>query len=315
MRTLYDPIEPFAARHLETGDGHRIYVEQAGNPQGIPVLFLHGGPGSGCNENHRRYFHPRRYHVILFDQRGCNRSLPRGGTAHNTTSLLLQDMEAIRRHVGVERWLLFGGSWGSTLALLYAAVHPERVQGMILRGVFLARARDLDWFVGDGVRRIFPDAWDRFLEVIAPAERSEPIAACARHVLGADPDSAARHARAWAHWAGTVATYLLPESGRDAPDAALQYDQVRIEMHYGLNRYFLEENQILSRATLLPRVPTRIIHGRRDLTCTLDASWALRSAVPWAELVIVPEGGHLASEPSMVDALIEATDAMAERLP
>lgn len=314
MRTLYGPMEPFAELQLDTGDGHRVYVEQAGNPGGTPVLFLHGGPGSGCNENHRRYFDARHYHVILFDQRGCNRSTPRGSIAHNTTHQLLQDMEAIRLHAGVDRWLLFGGSWGSTLALLYAQAHPERVLGMILRGTFLARARDLDWFVGDGVRRIFPDEWERFVAGMSAAERHDPVAACARHVLGTDPTSAARHAAAWSRWSGRVATYLLPWNGGDSAEPAQLVDQARIEMHYAMHRYFIAENQILDRAVQVPRVPTHIIHGRRDLTCTLDASWALKSALPWAELTIVNEGGHLAGEPAMVDALVTATDAMAGRL-
>lgn len=316
MNTLYDPLEPFAVDHLDRGDGHRIYVEQAGKPNGIPVVFLHGGPGSGCNENHRRYFDPSRYRVILFDQRGCNRSEPQGEVRNNTTDLLLDDLEAIRRHAGVDQWLVFGGSWGATLALLYAQTHARHVLGLILRGTFLARARDLDWFVGDGVRRIFPDDWERFTMTMPATERNDPIGACARHVLGPDPKLGMRYGLAWSRWAGRVATYLLPEAPPgtgETPDETL-YRQSRIEMHYAAHRYFVAENQILERAGSLPRVPMRIIHGRRDLTCTLDSAWDLHKAVPWSELVVVREGGHLASEPSMVDALVAATDWMAGKL-
>lgn len=314
MNTLYDPLQPFAVHHLDTLDGHRVYLEQAGNPDGIPVVFLHGGPGSGCNENHRRYFDPKRYRIILFDQRGCNRSSPRGEIRNNTTALLLEDMEAIRRHAGVEQWLVFGGSWGATLALLYAQAHPQRVRGLILRGTFLARARDLDWFVGDGVRRIFPDAWEHFVAAMAPADRDDPVGACLRHVLGPDPVRGMHYGVAWSRWAGQVAAYLLPEGSTETSATDVLYQQSRIEMHYAAHRYFIVENQILEQAGALPRVPTRIIHGRCDLTCTLDASWALHRAVPWSELVVVREGGHLASEPSMVDALVDATRWMAGQL-
>lgn len=314
MKSLYDPIMPFAVDRLDSGDGHDIYCEQAGNPDGIPVLFLHGGPGSGCNENHRRYFNPAIYRVILFDQRGSNRSAPKGAVNNNTTQLLLRDMESIRKQMGIERWLLFGGSWGSTLALLYAQTHPDRVRAMILRGIFLARSRDLQWFAHDGISRIFPDAWARFLGAMTAEERNDPLAACQRHVLGSDPALRNRYALAWSRWAGEVASYLLPEPAPTEPDVETTVQQARIEMHYALHRYFLAENQILEHAGRIPRVPVRIIHGRRDLTCTLDAAWALHQNLPHAELVIVREGGHLASEPVMVDALVTASDAMAEKV-
>ena len=314
MRVLYDPITPFVVDRVDAGDGHEIHVEQAGNPMGIPVLFLHGGPGSGCNENHRRYFNPARYRIVLFDQRGSNRSTPKGEVRNNTTQLLLQDMELIRKQLSVEQWLLFGGSWGSTLALLYAQTHPQRVRGMILRGIFLARERDLYWFARDGVSRIFPDEWDRFLAAMTPAEREDPVAACQRHVLGSDPVQCERYALAWSRWAGQVATWLLPEAASAETDVKTTVQQARIEMHYAKHRYFLTENQILDNAGVVPRVPIGIVHGRRDLTCTLDAAWALYGKLPGAELVIVRDAGHLASEPAMVHALVTATDAMSDRL-
>ncbi|MBI1731413.1 MAG: prolyl aminopeptidase [Gammaproteobacteria bacterium] len=314
MRSLFEPITPFAAERIEVGGGHSIHVEQAGNSRGIPVLFLHGGPGSGCNENHRRYFSPDQYRVVLFDQRGCNRSTPGGETRSNTTQLLLRDMETIRERAGVDKWLLFGGSWGSTLALLYAETFPERVRGMILRGVFLARTRDLEWLALDGANRIFPDAWQIFLDAVAPAERNDPLAACERHILGSDQSLRRHYALAWSRWAGRVATYLLPEPVPAEQDEETIIRQAQIEMHYARHRYFLADNQVLENAATIPAVPVRIIHGRRDLTCTLEASWALREKLSGAELVIVPDGGHLASEPAMVDALVTATDAMAARL-
>jgi proline iminopeptidase len=314
MRVLYEPIEPFAVDRIATGDGHSIYVEQAGNPAGIPVLFLHGGPGSGCNENHRRYFHPAKWRVILFDQRGCNRSTPAGETRNNTTPLLLQDMEAIRARAGIGKWVLFGGSWGATLALLYAQANAARVLGLVLRGVFLARQRDLDWFARDGANRIFPDEWARFVEAMAPVERQDPVTACIGHVLGDDAAMRRRHALAWSRWSTQVTTYLLGEAPAADQDEETLVCQARIEMHYARNRYFVSENQILDQSAKLPAVPIRLIHGRRDLTCTLDSSWSLRQRLPGAELVIVREGGHLASEPVMVDALVRATDALAEAL-
>ena len=314
MRLLYDPIAQFTVDRFDSGDGHGIYVEQAGDPKGIPVLFLHGGPGSGCNENHRRYFNPGVYRVILFDQRGSGKSTPKGEVQNNTTQLLLRDMELIRNHTGVGQWLLFGGSWGSTLALLYAQAHPEWVRGMVLRGIFLARERDLYWFAHDGVSRIFPDEWDRFLGAMTPEERHDPLAACQQHVLGSDAVLRERSALAWLRWAGQVATYLLPEAPPAEPDMAITVQQARIEMHYAQQRYFLTENQILDNANRIPKIPVHIIHGRRDLTCTLDAAWALREKLPYADLVIVREGGHLASEPAMVDALVTATDSMADKL-
>ena len=314
MRMLYDPIVPYAVHRLDVGGGHEIFVEQCGNHAGIPVLFLHGGPGSGCNENHRRYFNPARYRVVLFDQRGCNRSRPKGEVRNNTTQLLLQDMEAIRKYCAVEQWLLFGGSWGSTLALLYAQAHSQRVRAMILRGIFLARERDLQWFGHGGVSRMFPDEWERFLDAMTGDEREDPLAACQRHVLGSDPALCERYALAWSRWAGQVATWLLPEAPPAETDVETTVQQARIEMHYAGHRYFLTQNQILDNTGGIVHLPLRIIHGRRDLTCTLDAAWALRRNMPGAELVIVRDGGHLASEPAMVDALVTATDALAARL-
>ena len=314
MRALYPEIAPFNTFIVDVGAPHRLHVEEAGARDGIPVVFLHGGQGSGCNENHRRYFDPARYRIILFDQRGCHRSTPRGTVEGNTTQDLLADIERIRARLAIERWVVFGGSWGATLGLLYAQRNPDQVLALILRGVFLARRADLDWFARDGASRIFPDHWAEFVRSVPEAERLDLVAALHGRVHGSNPEVKRQAASAWSTWATRVTTYLLPQADVVEEDADRIMDQVAIETHYAYHRYFITENQIIANAAGLPDVPTRIIHGRRDLTCTLDASWALHNAVPRSELVIVNEGGHLAGEPVMTDALVAATDSMAARL-
>ncbi len=315
MRELYPSIDALQRYHLQVDEVHTVYAEEAGNPRGIPVIFLHGGPGSGCNENHRRYFNPKKYRVVLFDQRGCNRSAPAGETRNNSTPALLQDIEHIRAHLGIEQWLVFGGSWGATLGLLYAQSYPSRVLGLILRGTFLARQKDLDWFAGQGAGMIFPDYWQEFTELIPPAERDDLVTAYHTRVHGSDKKIREAAALAWSQWAGRLVTYLLPGVEDYTPsNVDKTVCEVLIETHYAKHRYFIAENQILDNAALLPAVPMRIIHGRRDLTCTLDTSWSLHRARPDAELVIVREGGHLAGEAVMTDALVTATDEFAGTL-
>lgn len=317
-RELYPPLPSFMDTRLDVGGGHQLYLEQSGTPDGIPVLFLHGGPGSGCEEKHRCYFDPARYRIILFDQRGSHRSTPQGGIEHNTTDDLLQDMERIRQQLGIEQWLLYGGSWGATLALLYAGQHPERVLGMILRGSFLAREADLHWFVGGGTRDLFPDHWQRFVDFFPP-EDAQSGAAMARFLhRELDSEQAARReaaARAWAQWAGTVV--MAPQGVDyciDEETIPQLIGSVRIEMHYAVHRYFITENQILEQAALLPEVPIHLIHGRNDLTCLPAASWTLHQALPGSTLEMVSGAGHLAGEPLMIDTLLRATDGMAARL-
>ena len=315
MRSLYPEISPLSTSTIAVDDVHDVYYEESGNINGIPVIFLHGGPGSGCNENHRRYFNPELYRIVIFDQRGCNRSTPGGEVRNNTTADLLSDIESIRRTLGIDKWMVFGGSWGATLGLLYAQQYPERVLAMVLRGCFLARKRDLDWFIHGGVSRIFPDAWADFIEVIPDQERDDPVAACYRRMLGADETEKTRFARAWSLWAGKIVTYLftdLGDTGNENPEKMI--NEVCIETHYASHGYFIEENQIINNLNKLPDVPVRIIHGRRDLTCLLESSWELHQHIKNSELVIVREGGHLASESVMTDALIQATDHMAEIL-
>jgi len=312
MHSLYPEIEPFQTHSLATDSVHKLYVEECGRPDGIPVIFLHGGPGSGCKENHRRYFNPEKYRVILFDQRGCNRSTPQGSTESNTTSDLIEDMERIRRHLGVDHWMVFGGSWGATLGLLYAEIFPEKVTGLILRGTFLARRQDLDWFAKDGVNRIFPDYWEEFISVISPEERDDLIAAYHGRIHGNEGDEKKRFARNWSDWASRVVTWNLKEEKEEEHDEETILHEASIEIHYAKNWYFLAENKILNDCDRLPKVSTIIIHGRRDLTCLPEASWSLHKHLPHSELVILPDAGHLAGEPAMVDALVQATDRMAE---
>ncbi len=317
--TLYPEIEPFDCWHLVQGP-HRIHVEQCGNPGGVPVLFLHGGPGSGCRPCHRQFFDPAHYHIILFDQRGAGRSRPHGLLEDNDTGHLLGDMEAIRERLGLERWLLFGGSWGATLALLYAQKWPERVSGLILRGVFLARRRDIDWFFHDGANRFFPEQWQQLCGELGRVLGDELIEELHRRLHTGDRQLALAAARAWSDWSGKVVSWSLDpapqaddEDGKEE-DPEYLIRQTTIEMHYARNRYFIEENQILRHAGRLPRVPTVIIHGRRDLTCTPEAAWLLHRAIPGSGLELLSQAGHLASEPQTMAALVATTDRFRELL-
>ena len=312
MKTLYPEIEAFASDSIETDSGHSVYYEQAGNPDGIPVVFLHGGPGSGCNENHRRYFDPAKYRVILLDQRGCNRSTPNGHVEENTTQHLLADIDAIRQALAIDRWLLFGGSWGATLAWLYAEDHPANVTGMILRGSFLARQQDFDWFAGNGVNKIMPDYWNEFISGFEVANSKQLIEELHRRVFSDDEQIQLAAARAWSLWAGRVVTNCFDsEYGLDMDKPEKLVNEVRIEMHYARHRYFIDENQILDNIHLVPNVPVKIIHGRQDLTCLPESSWLLHNAINGSSLTMVKNTGHLAGEPAMINALVDATDNMA----
>jgi len=310
MRTLYPEIADPRVYSLPVDDEHVLYVEECGTPEGIPVVFLHGGPGSGCKAYHRQFFDPARYRIVLFDQRGCGRSRPQGRTEANTTHDLVVDLERIRTHLGIGRWVLFGGSWGSTLALIYAQTHPDRVLAMILRGTFLARQADMDWFFKNGLNLIFPDYWQEVMRAFPPDGQSDMIETCYRRVRSNDPAVRLAAARAWTEWTGRVVTYRLPEGPtlpKTPEDEQRMLNDVLIESHYARHRYFIEPNQILRDANKLPRVQTTLIHGRADLTCTVEASWSLH-------LVILRDAGHLASEPPVIDALVTATDKLAAAL-
>lgn len=315
MRELYPPIEPYAVHLLDVGNSHTVYVEECGNPAGIPAVFLHGGPGGGCKPYHRSFFDPAVYRAILFDQRGCGRSKPYGLLEHNTTQHLLADMEMIRERLGLDKWLLFAGSWGSTLALLYAQHYPQRVSGIVSRGTFLARQEDLDWYIKDGVNRIYPERWAELLDALHGAPHDDLISAFHAILHGKDELAQRRIARAWSAWGGQIALGdEFNPSDLEGHVPAQVLHQARIELHYGFNRYFIEENQILRDCHLIPKIPIILVHGRRDLVCPVESAFTLRKHLPFAELRVLPTAGHIASPPEMTAALIEAADDMAGRL-
>ena len=314
MHDLYPVLQPNRVRRLEAGGPHSIYLEESGNPDGIPVIFLHGGPGKGCNERHRRYFNPARYRIVIFDQRGAARSTPNGCTQQNTTMDLIDDMERIRNELQIDKWLVYGGSWGAALGLLYTQQHPERVTGMVLRGTFLARKHDLEWFSSDGAGRLLPDHWEKFINPVPESLRENPVASYYARVHGDDKQDRLAAAKAWNEWSGRVVTYLMTEGAMEnLPDAQI-LSEVSIETHYAYHHYFIEDDQILRNAHRIPDIPVIIVHGRRDITCTPDASWQLHRAIPGSELHIIANGGHLAGEGVMIDALVAATDRMLDLL-
>ncbi len=315
MRQLYPPIDPFVTHTIEVDPPHRLHVEECGNPQGLPVVFLHGGPGSGCEPYHRSFFDPDKYRIILFDQRGCGRSAPHAELAGNDTAALVADMETIRQRLGIERWMVFGGSWGSTLALVYAECYPERVVALVLRGIFLCRPREIHWFYQEGASRIFPDYWADYLRPIPEAERGDLLQAYYRRLTGDDEVARMAAAKAWSLWEGRCATLQPSQAVVDHfgdPFTALSL--ARIECHYFVNNSFLEENQILRDAHRLRDIPGVIVHGRYDMVCPVESAWALSQAWPEARLEIIPDAGHSALEPGILSALVSATDEMARRL-
>ncbi|WP_022949008.1 prolyl aminopeptidase [Methylohalobius crimeensis] len=312
MKTLYPPLEPYAVHQLEA-DGHRIYYEECGHPEGIPVLFLHGGPGSGCRPDHRRFFDPKHYRVILLDQRGCGRSEPVGELRHNDTWKLVEDLETVRARLRINRWLLFGGSWGAALALLYAQQHPERSLGLILRGLFLARQMDLDWFVRDGARRIYPDYWHQLVKSLPVSGWNDLIEGMYKAVTGHNEALQLRVVEAWNRWGAAVT--LGADFDPDAlQDPELLLPKTKIELHYAAHRYFVEENQILRDCHRIRTLPCIILHGRQDLVCPVETAFSLRRRLPGARLRILAHAGHIAAGEEMIDALVDATDQMAEQL-
>lgn len=314
MLILYPDIKPFRTRRIKVDSIHTLHVEQSGNPYGIPVLFVHGGPGGRCSKHDRSFFDPDKYHIVLYDQRGSGRSTPHAELANNTTQALLEDMEKIRRELSVERWVLFGGSWGSTLSLLYAQAHPRNVLGLILRGVFLCRKRDLLWFYQDGASHIFPDYWEDFQHPIPENERHDMIAAYYRRLTGSNELAEMGAAKAWSLWEAHCST-LRPchEVIEDFSDPHKALSLARIEAHYFVNDVFIEENQIINNAAMLEGIPGIIVHGRYDAVCPLDNAFTLHRAWHESELHIVRDAGHAAREPSIVDALVRATRDMAFR--
>jgi len=317
MKTLYPEIEPFDSGMLKVSDIHDIYYERVGNPDGIPVVFLHGGPGGGLIPMYRQFFDPAAYHVVLFDQRGCGRSRPHAretdaDLSSNTTWHLVADIERLREMVGVARWMVFGGSWGSTLALAYAQTHPQRVSELVLRGIFTFGQSELDWLYRYGASEIFPDKWEEFLAPIPENERHDLVAAYHRRLTGADRSAQLAAAKAWSKWEAETVT-LLPNpkviEQHTSDDFAIAI--ARIENHYMINRGWLEEGQLIRDAARLRGIPGVIVQGRYDCCTPPAAAWALHKAWPEAELNIVPDGGHLFNEPGILDGLIRASDAFA----
>jgi proline iminopeptidase len=313
MNALYPEVEPFRTGSLKVSELHTLYFEEVGNPKGRKVVFLHGGPGGGLDPTYRRYFDPARWHVVLFDQRGCGRSTPHAELRENTTWDLVADIERLRDHLGIDRWVVFGGSWGSTLALAYAETHPERCLGLILRGIFLLRRKELLWFYQEGASWLFPDAWEEYLAPIPEAERDDLMTAYYKRLTSPDPGVRLEAARAWSVWEGSTSKLrpdpkLIEHFSGDAFAEAF----ARIECHYFVNRAFLRsDTQLLDDASRIAHLPGVIVQGRYDVVCPARSAFDLHRRWPAARLVMVGDAGHSISEPGIIDGLVAATDAFA----
>lgn len=312
LRKLYPPIQPYQQAWLPVGDRHQLYYEQSGNPNGKPVVFVHGGPGGGCSPIHRQFFDPSVYRIILFDQRGSGQSKPHACLEQNTTQHLLADMEQLRLHLKLDQWLLFGGSWGATLSLLYAQTYPQQVLGLILRGIFLCRDQDIDWFYQYGASLLLPEYWQDYLAPIPKNQRNQLVSAYYQQLTGDDELARMRAAEAWSVWEGRASS-LTPQADILAhfadPHHALA--MARIECHYFMHKAFLRKNQLLEDAHTLANLPSIIIHGRYDLVCPVEQAYALHQAWPNAQFIICPQSGHSAFEAEIIDALVKATDQFA----
>lgn len=316
LRTFYRPIEPYETSSLDVGGGHTIHYERVGKPGGKPAVFLHGGPGGGISPAHRRLFDPERYDVLLFDQRGCGRSEPHASLEENTTWHLVADIERLREHIGVEKWLVLGGSWGSTLGLAYAETHTDRVSELILRGVYTVTKAEIDWYYQFGVSEIFPDKWELFQAPIPKEERHDMVAAYRRRLIGDDPVVQLEAAKAWTIWEGETIT-LLPDPELSAPfrDGHYALAFARLENHYFSHGVWLEEGQLLANAGRLKGIPGVIVHGRYDMPCPVRYAYGLHKAWPDAEFHLIEGAGHAFTEPGILDRLIRATDQFASDIP
>ncbi|MGF9562442.1 prolyl aminopeptidase [Neorhizobium sp. JUb45] len=312
LRTFYPEIEPYESGHLDVGDGHVIYWERVGTKGAKPVVFLHGGPGGGCTPAQRRLFDPALYDILLFDQRGCGRSTPHAGLDANTTWHLVADIERLRQLAGVDKWQVFGGSWGSTLALAYAETHPERVSELVLRGIYTLTKAEMDWYYQFGVSEMFPDKWEAFIAPIPENERHEMLAAYHRRLTGTDKAEQLTAAKAWSTWEGSTIT-LLPDAALTAGfgEDFFAIAFARLETHYFMHAGWLEEGQLLRDATKLKGIPGAIVHGRYDMPCSLKYAWQLSKVWTDADFHIVEGAGHAVSEPGITDQLIRATDRFA----
>ncbi len=310
LRTLYPPIEPFESGMLKVSDLHTIYWEQSGNPDGKPVVFLHGGPGGGTDPKYRQYHDPAKYRIVVFAQRGCGKSTPYAELRENTTWDLVGDIEKLREHLGIDRWQVFGGSWGSTLALSYAQTHPDKVTELVLRGIFMLRRSELEWFYQEGASHIFPDAWDHYLAAIPESEHGDLMSAYHRRLTSDDPDVRRKAARAWSIWEGST-SYLeqdldhIAHTGEDEFAVAF----ARIECHYFVNAGFFEvDGQLLRDIDRVRHIPCVIVQGRYDVVCPMRSAWDLHQAWPESELKVVTRSGHSANEVGIIDQLVRATD-------
>jgi proline iminopeptidase len=309
-RTFYPEIEPFASGMLPVSDVHTIYWEQSGNPKGKPVVFLHGGPGGGTDPKQRRFFDPSAYRIVLFDQRGCGRSTPAASLHENTTWHLVADIERLREHLGIERWQVFGGSWGSTLALAYAQTHPDRVSALVLRGIFMLRPSELHWFYQDGASALFPDAWEKYLAAIPPEEHGDLVAAYYRRLTSDDRATRLAAAKAWSVWEAST-SFLLPSSEYVAHAAEDDFATAfaRIECHFFVNGGFFQvPDQLLRDVPKIRSIPAVIVQGRYDVVCPMMSAWDLHRAWPEAQFRLISDAGHSAYEPGIVNALVRATD-------
>ncbi len=310
MKTLYDPIEPYQQGMLTVSAVHDLYYEQCGNPDGQPVVYLHGGPGSGLRADYRRFFDPKAYRIVLFDQRGSGNSTPHASLEENTTWHLVSDIERLREHLGIERWMVFGGSWGSTLALAYAQTHPERATSLVLRGIFLCRPKEIEWFYQQGASAIFPDMWEQYENLIPEAERSNMMEAYYRRLTSDDEAVRLEAARAWSTWESSTLK-LIPDQDLidDFTEAHKALSLARIEAHYFMNNAFFEtDNYLIENIGKIRHIPSVIVQGRYDMVCPMMSAWELHRAWPEAELIIVDDAGHSALEAGIADALIGATD-------
>ncbi len=307
---LFSEIEPYNSGFLRVSDIHTVYYEEAGNPVGHPILFLHGGPGGGIHPIYRRFFDPDFYRIILLDQRGCGQSTPHAELRENTTWDLVDDLERLRDLLSIEKWIVFGGSWGSTLALSYAIVHPERVIGLILRGIFLCRKQEIDWFYQEGAGRIYPDAWENYLAPIPLDERNDLVRAYHQRLTNTNMDIQLEAARAWSIWEAATSKLIQDQkSMQDFEDPQRAIAFARIECHYFINDAFMPyDNYLLDKAQAIDYIPTRIVQGRYDVVCPMQTAWDLSKAMPRARLIVVQDAGHSISEPGILRELIQATE-------
>lgn len=307
---FYPPIEPYNAGRLKVSAIHELYYEEVGNPNGVPIVFLHGGPGGGIHADYRRFFDPKHYRIVLFDQRGSGQSTPHAELKENTTWDLVADTEKIRELLKIDRWIVFGGSWGSTLALAYAETHPEKTMGLVLRGIFLCRKKDIHWFYQQGADSLFPDQWEKYLAPIPESERGDLVTAYYKRLTSSDRNTRVTAAQAWTVWEASLSK-LIPDTNmiEDYSDAEFSLAFARIECHYFINGAFFEhDDQLLTNAYKIRHIPTEIVHGRYDVVCPIDQAWELKKQLPQSQLHIIADSGHSALEKGITAKLVEITE-------